>query len=236
MQTVMHHMEQSSRSCDEPPANAALRSKKNKTAPPCEPSPLATPAMTPRWRSSGLAGRWRIDIDPELGMPFTDPMADSPATQHNIRWPPNKNLLKTLQMVREFRQDNNDTPLVLMGRSINMACRSSLPMPRQLASTVDMPPSTTRRAVRPAQAAGIDFIRLTTPTTDDVRLPTVLMALRVCVLRVGRRCYQGRAPPLWNVEEAVTRLRRHTDLPIIGFGIHTPGPGSSHHTPGERGW
>jgi len=119
----------------------------------------------------------------ELGMPFTDPMADGPAIQlANIRaLEAKQNLLKTLQMVREFRKDNNDTPLVLMGY-FNPIHKYGVP--KFIADAkeagvdglivVDMPPEHNGELCDPAQAAGIDFIRLTTPTTDDVRLPTVL--------------------------------------------------------------
>jgi tryptophan synthase alpha chain len=127
----------------------------------------------------------------ELGMPFTDPMADGPAIQlANIRaLAAKQNLAKTLQMVREFRKDNNETPLVLMGY------------------------------FNPIHKYGVPrFI------TDDVRLPTVLNGSSGFVYYVSVAGVTGAgAATLEHVEEAVTRLRRHTDLPIsIGFGIRTP--------------
>ncbi|KPA88743.1 tryptophan synthase subunit alpha, partial [Pseudomonas asplenii] len=119
----------------------------------------------------------------ELGMPFTDPMADGPAIQlANIRaLAAKQNLAKTLQMVREFRAENNDTPLVLMGyfnpihyygvaRFIEEAKAAGV----DGLIVVDLPPEHNGELCDPAQAAGLDFIRLTTPTTDDGRLPTVL--------------------------------------------------------------
>ncbi|MDF3159382.1 tryptophan synthase subunit alpha [Pseudomonas proteolytica] len=169
----------------------------------------------------------------ELGMPFTDPMADGPAIQlANIRaLGAKQNLVKTLQMVREFRKDNSDTPLVLMGyfNPIHM-----YGVPRFIADAkeagvdglivVDVPPEHNSELCDPAQAAGIDFIRLTTPTTDDARLPTVLNGSSGFVYYVSVAGVTGAgAATLEHVEEAVGRLRRHTDLPIsIGFGIRTP--------------
>ncbi|MGF6167346.1 tryptophan synthase alpha chain [Pseudomonas moraviensis] len=169
----------------------------------------------------------------ELGMPFTDPMADGPAIQlANIRaLAAKQNLAKTLQMVREFRQGNSDTPLVLMGyfnpihkfgveRFIAEAKEAGV----DGLIVVDMPPEHNEELCDPAQAAGLDFIRLTTPTTDDARLPRVLNGSSGFVYYVSVAGVTGAgAATLEHVEEAVARLRRHTDLPIsIGFGIRTP--------------
>ncbi|MDP9528962.1 MULTISPECIES: tryptophan synthase subunit alpha [Pseudomonas] len=169
----------------------------------------------------------------ELGMPFTDPMADGPAIQlANIRaLGAKQNLAKTLQMVREFREGNNETPLVLMGyynpihhygvaRFIADAKASGV----DGLIVVDMPPEHNSELCDPAQAAGIDFIRLTTPTTDDARLPKVLDGSSGFVYYVSVAGVTGAgAATLEHVEEAVARLRRHTELPIsIGFGIRTP--------------
>ena len=169
----------------------------------------------------------------ELGMPFTDPMADGPAIQlANIRaLSGHQNLAKTLQMVREFREGNSDTPLVLMGyfNPIHKYGVSQFIADAKAAGVdglivVDMPPEHNGELCDPAQAAGIDFIRLTTPTTDDVRLPTVLNGSSGFVYYVSVAGVTGAgAATLEHVEEAVARLRRHTDLPIsIGFGIRTP--------------
>ncbi|MFK3793265.1 tryptophan synthase subunit alpha [Pseudomonas piscis] len=169
----------------------------------------------------------------ELGMPFTDPMADGPAIQlANIRaLGAKQNLAKTLQMVREFRVDNSDTPLVLMGYFNPI---HHYGVPRFIADAnaagvdglivVDIPPEHNSELCDPAQAAGIDFIRLTTPTTDDARLPKVLDGSSGFVYYVSVAGVTGAgAATLEHVEQAVTRLRRHTDLPIsIGFGIRTP--------------
>jgi tryptophan synthase alpha chain len=169
----------------------------------------------------------------ELGMPFTDPMADGPAIQlANIRALAGKqDLSKTLQMVREFRKDNNDTPIVLMGYFNPIHYYG---VPRFVADAkeagvdglivVDLPPEHNADLCDPAQAAGIDFIRLTTPTTDDARLPTVLNNSSGFVYYVSVAGVTGAgSATLEQVEEAHARLRRHTDLPVcIGFGIRTP--------------
>ncbi|UQY36916.1 tryptophan synthase subunit alpha [Pseudomonas fulva] len=169
----------------------------------------------------------------ELGMPFTDPMADGPAIQlANIRALAGKqNLARTLQMVREFRQDDSTTPLVLMGyfNPIHKYGVERFIADAQQAGVdglivVDLPPEHNRDLCDPAQAAGIDFIRLTTPTTDDKRLPTVLAGSSGFVYYVSVAGVTGAgSATVEHVQEAVTRLRRHTDLPIsIGFGIRTP--------------
>ncbi|MEE4463106.1 tryptophan synthase subunit alpha [Azotobacter chroococcum] len=169
----------------------------------------------------------------ELGMPFTDPMADGPAIQlANIRALGGKqNMMKTLQMVREFRTGNQDTPLVLMGyynpiyaygvaRFIADAKEAGV----DGLIVVDLPPEHNDELCDPAQAAGLDFIRLTTPTTDDQRLPVVLAGSSGFVYYVSVAGVTGAgAATLAHVEQAVARLRRHTDLPVcIGFGIRSP--------------
>ncbi|MEX6500560.1 tryptophan synthase subunit alpha [Pseudomonas zhanjiangensis] len=169
----------------------------------------------------------------ELGMPFTDPMADGPAIQlANIRaLAGQQDLAKTLQMVRAFREDDQTTPLVLMGYFNPI---HHYGVPRFIAEAidsgvdglivVDLPPEHNADLCDPAQAAGLDFIRLTTPTTDDKRLPTVLNGSSGFVYYVSVAGVTGAgSATLEHVEQAVARLRRHTDLPIsIGFGIRTP--------------
>ncbi|QKE65118.1 tryptophan synthase subunit alpha [Aquipseudomonas campi] len=169
----------------------------------------------------------------ELGMPFTDPMADGPAIQlANIRaLAAKQNLAKTLQMVREFRAGDQTTPLVLMGyfnpihhygvaAFIAEAKESGV----DGLIVVDLPPEHNADLCDPAQAGGLDFIRLTTPTTDDKRLPTVLNGSSGFVYYVSVAGVTGAgSATIEHVQEAVTRLRRHTDLPLcIGFGIRTP--------------
>ena len=169
----------------------------------------------------------------ELGMPFTDPMADGPAIQlANIRaLGAQQNLAKTLRMVREFREGNSDTPLVLMGYfnpihkfGVERFIAEAKDAGVDGLIVVDMPPEHNAELCDPAQAAGLDFIRLTTPTTDDARLPKVLNGSSGFVYYVSVAGVTGAgAATLEHVEEAVVRLRRHTDLPIsIGFGIRTP--------------
>lgn len=169
----------------------------------------------------------------ELGMPFTDPMADGPAIQlANIRaLDGGQDLAKTLQMVREFREGEQVTPLVLMGyfNPIHMYGVERFIAEAKEAGVdglivVDLPPEHNADLCDPAQAAGMDFIRLTTPTTDDKRLPKVLNGSSGFVYYVSVAGVTGAgAATLEHVEQAVTRLRRHTDLPLcIGFGIRTP--------------
>lgn len=169
----------------------------------------------------------------ELGMPFTDPMADGPAIQlANIRALGNgQNLRKTLQMVSEFRQGNQTTPLVLMGyfnpihhygveRFINDAKAAGV----DGLIVVDLPPEHNDDLCDPAQAAGLDFIRLTTPTTDDARLPVVLNGSSGFVYYVSVAGVTGSgSASMDQLDEAIARLKRHTALPLcIGFGIRTP--------------
>jgi tryptophan synthase alpha chain len=169
----------------------------------------------------------------ELGMPFTDPMADGPAIQlANIRaLGAKQSLAKTLQMVREFREGNQSTPLVLMGYynpifvyGVERFIADAKAAGVDGLIVVDLPPEHNDELCEPAQAVGLDFIRLTTPTTDDDRLPTVLAGSSGFVYYVSVAGVTGAgAATMDHVEEAVARLRRHTDLPLcIGFGIRTP--------------
>jgi tryptophan synthase alpha chain len=134
-------------------------------------------------------------------------------------------------MVREFRAGDQTTPLVLMGyfnpihhygvaAFIAEAKESGV----DGLIVVDLPPEHNADLCDPAQAAGLDFIRLTTPTTDDKRLPTVLNGSSGFVYYVSVAGVTGAgSATIEHVQEAVTRLRRHTDLPLcIGFGIRTP--------------
>ena len=134
-------------------------------------------------------------------------------------------------MVREFRAGNSETPLVLMGY-FNPIHHYGVPRFIEEAKAagvdglivVDLPPEHNEDLCDPAQAAGLDFIRLTTPTTDDARLPVVLNGSSGFVYYVSVAGVTGAgAATMDHVEQAVARLRRHTDLPLcIGFGIRTP--------------
>ncbi|MFS2156301.1 tryptophan synthase subunit alpha [Pseudomonas sp. Pseusp122] len=169
----------------------------------------------------------------ELGMPFTDPMADGVSIQlATLRaLDAGQTLPKTLQMVREFRVDNQTTPIVLMGyyNPIHRFGVEAFVAEAKAAGVdgliiVDLPPEHDAELATPAQASGIDFIRLTTPTTDDVRLPTVLERSSGFVYYVSVAGVTGAGSATTeHVSEAIARLRRHTSLPVsVGFGIRTP--------------
>ena len=169
----------------------------------------------------------------ELGIAFTDPMADGPAIQAaNLRaLKAGITLAKTLDMVRRFRTEDDDTPVILMGYYNPIY---SYRVDRFLADAmsagvdgliiVDLPPEEDEEMCLPALQAGIAFIRLATPTTDDDRLPVVLRNSSGFVYYVSITGITGTASAAdADVETAVKRLRRHTDLPIaVGFGIKTP--------------
>ncbi|MBF9033899.1 tryptophan synthase subunit alpha [Rhodobacterales bacterium HKCCE2091] len=169
----------------------------------------------------------------ELGVPFTDPMADGPTIQlaGQRALEGGQTLRKTLQMVREFRQDDAETPIVLMGYYNPIY---SLGVDRFLAEAVeagidglivvDLPPEEDSELCLPALAAGIDFIRLATPTTDDKRLPRVLQNTSGFVYYVSITGITGAAAAQASaVGPDVARIKAATDLPVVvGFGIRTP--------------
>jgi tryptophan synthase alpha chain len=169
----------------------------------------------------------------ELGMPFTDPMADGVAIQlATLRaLDAGQTLQKTLQMVSEFRVEDQTTPIVLMGY-YNPIHRYGVEKFVAAANEagvdgliiVDLPPEHDAELATPAQASGIDFIRLTTPTTDDARLPRVLQRSSGFVYYVSVAGVTGAGSATTeHVAGAVQRLRRHTSLPVcVGFGIRTP--------------
>lgn len=169
----------------------------------------------------------------ELGMPFTDPMADGVAIQlATLRaLAAGQTLLKTLDMVRAFRETDTTTPLVLMGyyNPIHrFGVEAFVAQAREAGVDgliiVDLPPEHDAELATPAQSAGIDFIRLTTPTTDDSRLPRVLERSSGFVYYVSVAGVTGAGSATSDqVSAAIARLRRHTSLPIsVGFGIRTP--------------
>lgn len=169
----------------------------------------------------------------EIGMPFTDPMADGPAIQAaGLRaLAAGMTLAKTLDLVRRFRAGDQATPVVLMGYYNPIYTYG---VERFLADAkaagvdglivVDLPPEEDAELCLPALAAGIDFIRLATPTTDDARLPAVLKHTSGFIYYVSVTGITGAAAAnATAVQSAVDRLRRHTDLPVaVGFGIRTP--------------
>ena len=168
----------------------------------------------------------------EIGMPFTDPMADGPAIQAaGLRaLKAGTTLRKTLQLVRDFRKTDNTTPLVLMGYYNPIYIYSVEPFLVDAKGAgvdglivVDLPPEEDEELCLPALRAGLNFIRLATPTTDDKRLPAVLANTSGFVYYVSIAGITGSASAdSKQVGEAVARIKRHTKLPIcVGFGIRT---------------
>ncbi len=169
----------------------------------------------------------------ELGMPFTDPMADGPSIQAAGLRALNAGmtLRKTLQLVRDFRQTDDKTPIVLMGYYNPIyiyGVEKFLPDAKEAGVDgliiVDLPPEEDNELCIPAMKAGINFIRLATPTTDDKRLPAVLANTSGFVYYVSVTGITGAASADASVVgEAVARIKRHTKLPVcVGFGIRTP--------------
>ena len=169
----------------------------------------------------------------ELGIPFTDPMADGPSIQAaGLRaLKVGMTLRKTLELVRGFRADDNTTPLVLMGyyNPIYIYGVDKFLADAKTAGVdgliiVDLPPEEDEELCIPALKAGLNFIRLATPTTDDKRLPAVLANTSGFVYYVSITGITGAASANSKaVGEAVARIKRHTKLPVcVGFGIRTP--------------
>ena len=166
----------------------------------------------------------------ELGMPFTDPMADGPAIQAaGLRaLKGGQRMTKTLAMVRAFRKEDDATPLVLMGyyNPIYIYGVDKFLADAKAAGVdgliiVDLPPEEDEELCLPALKAGLNFIRLATPTTDDRRLPKVLSNTSGFVYYVSITGITGSASPdTSKVTAAVTRIKGHTDLPVaVGFGV-----------------
>jgi tryptophan synthase alpha chain len=169
----------------------------------------------------------------EIGMPFTDPMADGPSIQAaGLRaLKAGMTLRKTLEMVRGFRTGDDTTPLVLMGyyNPIYIYGVDKFLVDAKAAGVdgliiVDLPPEEDTELCLPAMKAGLNFIRLATPTTDDRRLPAVLANTSGFVYYVAITGITGSASADTKVVgEAVARIKRHTKLPVcVGFGIRTP--------------
>ena len=169
----------------------------------------------------------------EIGMPFTDPMADGPAIQRagQRALDGGQTMDRTLAMVRDFRAGDATTPVVLMGYYNPIYSRG---VPRFVAEAkdagvdglivVDLPPEEDDELCLPAQAAGLNFIRLATPTTDDRRLPKVLQNTSGFVYYVSITGITGSAQAsAADVGPEVARIRAQADLPVcVGFGIRTP--------------
>jgi tryptophan synthase alpha chain len=168
----------------------------------------------------------------ELGMPFTDPMADGPAIQaSSLRaLKAGQTLKKTLAMVRAFRKADGATPLVLMGyyNPIYIYGVDKFLVDAKAAGVdglivVDLPPEEDDELCLPTLQAGLNFIRLATPTTNDKRLPAVLANTSGFVYYVSITGITGMAAPdTSKVTAAVARIKRHTKLPVaVGFGVRT---------------
>lgn len=168
----------------------------------------------------------------EIGMPFTDPMADGPAIQASslraLR--SGQTLRKTLDLVASFRNNDDDTPVVLMGYynpiyiyGVEQFLDDAIQSGVDGLIVVDLPPEEDDELCVPALKRNVNFIRLATPTTDDKRLPVVLRNTSGFVYYVSIAGITGtRAPDTGAVKNALMRIRRHTQLPIaVGFGVKT---------------
>ncbi len=168
----------------------------------------------------------------ELGMPFSDPMADGPiiqlAGQRALKG--GQTLAKTLDLARDFREGDNDTPIVMMGYynpiyiyGVDKFLDDAIAAGIDGLIIVDLPPEMDDELCIPALAKGINFIRLTTPTTDGKRLPTVLNNTSGFVYYVSMNGITGSALPDPSlISGAVARIKDHTDLPVcVGFGVKT---------------
>ena len=169
----------------------------------------------------------------ELGMPFSDPMADGPAIQAaGLRaLKGGQTLKKTLAMAADFRTGDDETPIVLMGYynpiwayGVDAFLKDARIAGIDGLIVVDLPPEEDEELCLPALAAGVSFIRLATPTTDDKRLPRVLQNTSGFVYYVSMTGVTGGAIANYDaVGAAVARIKQHTELPVaVGFGVKTP--------------
>ena len=168
----------------------------------------------------------------ELGMPFSDPMADGPAIQAaGLRaLKGGQTLKKTLAMAADFRKQDDDTPIVMMGYynpiyiyGVERFLTDAKAPGVDGLIVVDLPPEMDEELCVPALKAGLNFIRLATPTTDEKRLPTVLNNTSGFVYYVSMTGITGSAlPDTSKVGAAVSRIKAHTELPVcVGFGVKT---------------
>jgi len=169
----------------------------------------------------------------EIGMPFSDPMADGPVIQEagQRALKQGMTLPRILAMVRELRGADDATPIVLMGYynpiyryGVEGFAQDAVAAGVDGVIVVDLPPEEDFELTTPARAAGLDFVRLATPTSDDRRLPHIIEHASGFIYYVAIAGITGtRSADAASVAAAVTRLRRFTELPIaVGFGIRTP--------------
>jgi len=169
----------------------------------------------------------------ELGIPFTDPMADGPTIQlaGQRALAAGMTLERTLELAREFRKGDDITPIVLMGyynpiynRGVDKFLIDAKAAGIDGMIVVDLPPEEDSELCIPAQAAGLNFIRLATPTTDDARLPKVLQNTSGFLYYVSINGITGSAEAdAADIGPEVARIKAKTDIPVIvGFGINTP--------------
>jgi tryptophan synthase alpha chain len=168
----------------------------------------------------------------ELGMPFSDPMADGPAIQAaGLRaLKGGQTLVKTLAMARDFRREDDATPIIMMGYynpiyiyGVDGFLKDAVEAGIDGLIVVDLPPEMDEELCLPALKAGVNFIRLATPTTDDRRLPRVLQNTSGFVYYVSMTGITGSAlPETSRIGDAVRRIKAHTELPVcVGFGVKT---------------
>ena len=169
----------------------------------------------------------------ELGMPFTDPMADGPDIQlaGQRALASGMTMERTLQLVRDFRQTDDSTPIVLMGyynpiysKGVDAFLADAKVAGVDGLIVVDLPPEEDSELCLPAAEVGIDFIRLTTPTTNDKRLPKVMQNTSGFIYYVSINGITGSAEADADIiAPEVARIKAATDLPVcVGFGIKTP--------------
>ena len=168
----------------------------------------------------------------ELGMPFSDPSADGPSIDQAAQraLAAGGSMRQTLEMVTEFRKTNTDTPIVLMGYfnpvyiyGIDVFVRDAATAGVDGLIIVDLPPEEDAELRIPAQQAGIDLIRLATPTSDDARLTDIVSGASGFIYYVAvAGVTGGKSATQEDIRSAVTKIRAHTDLPVaVGFGIRT---------------
>ncbi len=169
----------------------------------------------------------------EIGMPFTDPMADGPGIQASYlrAIEAGQNLIKTIELVKEFRNKNNDTPIVLMGYYNPIYCYGVDKFLKDISMIgvdgliiVDLPPEVDNELCIPAKKHGINFIRLATPTSDEKRLKKILVNSSGFLYYVSVAGITGsKTPQLADIKKKIDFIKSKCSIPLaVGFGIRTP--------------